>query len=283
MAAALIGVLDSPGAPCANCGAELTGPYCARCGQKALDGPPTVREFLHDAADDVFNVDGRLWRTLKLLFLRPGALTVEAFHGRRASYVRPLRLYLTCSVLAFSVMVLTGDVVELEERDRDEMQTGVSVRDDRGAAIGVSSDDMTPEQLREMQQQVNDSLPTFMFLMVPAFAAIVMLVMRRSGRTYPQHLYFALHLHAFIFGTTAVLLLLNPLGRTAEGISAISRVVLSLGYGVAALRTAYGLRWWGAVWRGGVILAAYFLWMAIAILAIAMVYLAWWSTRVSPA
>ena len=53
--------------------------------------PPLVREFLHDAAEEVFSVDGKLWRTLKLLFLQPGALTVELVNGRRASSVKPLR------------------------------------------------------------------------------------------------------------------------------------------------------------------------------------------------
>ena len=181
-------------------------------------------------------------------------------------------------------MALTSEGFRIEERDSSEMRNGVSVQQPgTRPAIGVTTDQMTDEQIREMQRQVTDGIPTFMFVMVPGFAAIVMLVMRGSGRTYPQHLYFALHLHAFVFAATALLLLLNPLGRTAEGISAISRIVLSIGYGVAALRTAYGLRWWGAMWRGGLILAAYLILFVAAILLVAAVFLGWWSTRVSSA
>jgi hypothetical protein len=79
---------ERPDPVCANCGAPLTGPFCSACGQKWHAGPPTVREFLHEAADDVFNIDGKLLRTLRLLFLKPGALTLESFNGRRAGYVR---------------------------------------------------------------------------------------------------------------------------------------------------------------------------------------------------
>ena len=37
-----------------------------------------------------------------------------------------------------------------------------------------------------------------MFVLVPLFAALVMLRRRSSGHTYPQHLYFALHVHAAV-------------------------------------------------------------------------------------
>ena len=97
----------------------------------------TVREFLHDAAEELFSVDGKLWRTLKLLFLRPGTLTVELVNGRRASYVKPLRLYLTCSMLAFGALALTSEGVQIGERDRAEMRDGVPVPRPGEPAIGV--------------------------------------------------------------------------------------------------------------------------------------------------
>jgi hypothetical protein len=36
-------------------------------------------------------------------------------------------------------------------------------------------------------------VPRAMFVLVPLFAGLVALMVRRSGRNYPQHLYFALH------------------------------------------------------------------------------------------
>jgi hypothetical protein len=120
-----------------------------------------------------------------------------------------------------ALAALTSEPVVINAREPAEMQNGISNRE---AQFGVTTDMMTEEQRREMGQQLVDGMPAFMFFMVPAFAGIVMLVMRGSGRTYPEHLYFALHLHAVIFAIAAVVLPLNLLGRTAEAVSALSRV-----------------------------------------------------------
>ena len=41
--------------------------------------------------------------------------------------------------------------------------------------------------------------PRAMFVLVPLFAGLVGLAARRSGRHYPEHLYFAMHVHAAWF------------------------------------------------------------------------------------
>jgi hypothetical protein len=42
-----------------------------------------------------------------------------------------------------------------------------------------------------------DTMPRMLFVLLPIFAGIVSLFYR--GRKYPEHLYFAIHLHAFVF------------------------------------------------------------------------------------
>jgi Protein of unknown function (DUF3667) len=49
---------------------------------------------LHDLPHEVFHVDGKVPRTLRLLFVRPGFLPSEFVAGRRTPYVPPLRLYI---------------------------------------------------------------------------------------------------------------------------------------------------------------------------------------------
>ena len=114
----------APSQTCRNCAAALTGPFCAECGQKAQAGPPTVREFLHDAVEEVFSVDGKFFRSVYLLFTRPGFLTRELFNGRRTRYVRPLRLYLICSVAMFGMMALTGERITLDRPEPPSTQYG---------------------------------------------------------------------------------------------------------------------------------------------------------------
>src|SRR5262245_26809083 len=100
-------------ADCANCGARLAGPYCATCGQKARPPNPTTRDFLSELAAELFNFDGKVFRSIWLLFARPGFLTREAFLDRRASYVSPIRLYLIFSVLFFASLVFAPSLLHV--------------------------------------------------------------------------------------------------------------------------------------------------------------------------
>ena len=86
---------------CANCGTGFVGHYCPHCGQEAQIRLPTVRKFVADLAEKYFALEGRLPLTLKMMFLRPGQMTVDYLEGRRQRYLSPLRLYLAASVLFF--------------------------------------------------------------------------------------------------------------------------------------------------------------------------------------
>ena len=108
-------VVDAPqlqsAAPlnCKNCAAPLGGHYCAHCGQEAQIETPTVGEFVREFLQDQVALEGKLLRTLKVLVAKPGQLTLDYIDGRRHRYIRPLRLYLTLSVVYFAVAGLSGN------------------------------------------------------------------------------------------------------------------------------------------------------------------------------
>jgi hypothetical protein len=124
---------------CANCGAELSGEYCAACGQRHEPHIHTVAHFAGEAFESISHADSRLWRTLWLLFARPGFLTKEFFAGRRAAYLPPFRLYLVLSVLFFLVTGLpSGEPSDL-----------ISVSRQARAAATPLAEQRAREQLRE--------------------------------------------------------------------------------------------------------------------------------------
>lgn len=97
---------------CANCHAELSGEYCASCGQRHEPHIHTVAHFAGEAFESISHADSRLWRTLWYLFARPGFLTREFFAGRRVAYLPPFRLYLVLSVIFFLLAGLSQDEPE---------------------------------------------------------------------------------------------------------------------------------------------------------------------------
>ncbi len=94
---------------CLNCRRPLAGPYCSACGQKA-HVHRSMRAFLQDFVQGLFNFEGKIWRTLPMLVWRPGVLTRRYIAGERARFVSPVALYLFTVFAMFAVLNLTGQL-----------------------------------------------------------------------------------------------------------------------------------------------------------------------------
>jgi hypothetical protein len=98
-------------AACANCGTALAGEYCHHCGQYAHNPLTSFRHAVEDVFESVWHLDGRIFRTLRELFL-PGRVARGYLAGHRVRYIPPLRLFVILSLLTFFVgkLVLHADV-----------------------------------------------------------------------------------------------------------------------------------------------------------------------------
>src|SRR5438094_5751722 len=86
---------------CENCGAQLQGHWCAKCGQPAIDYRRSFRHVVADLLNEFLNWDSKFFATIGLLVVRPWKLTNQFLAGHRVRYVHPLRLYLLASILFF--------------------------------------------------------------------------------------------------------------------------------------------------------------------------------------
>jgi Protein of unknown function (DUF3667) len=93
---------------CQNCGATLQGEYCHVCGQPSHISR-TLGDVWHDFLHGVLHFDNKAWKTLPLLLFRPGTLTRQYIHGRRARFIGPVALFLFTVFLMFFVFALLGD------------------------------------------------------------------------------------------------------------------------------------------------------------------------------
>jgi hypothetical protein len=81
----------------------LLGRFCVNCSQAADVHVPSTLELVHELLEGLTHSDSRLWRTLKLLWFKPGRLTQEFVAGRRVAYLPPFRLYLVLSIIFFLI------------------------------------------------------------------------------------------------------------------------------------------------------------------------------------
>jgi Protein of unknown function (DUF3667) len=111
---------------CENCGAPMAGPFCAQCGQAAVDYRRSFRHVIVDVLDSFLNWDSKFFATIGWLIARPWHLTNQFVAGRRVRYVHPLRLYLLVSILFFFVVnywakSIHADPSKLSAEDRAEI------------------------------------------------------------------------------------------------------------------------------------------------------------------
>jgi hypothetical protein len=240
---------------CPNCGAMLEGAFCAQCGQKVTPLNPSLHDFLHDLVHEFLHFDGKIFRSVRLLLTGPGFLSREHFEGRRARYVSPIRLYLIFSVVYFAVAAFAPSA---------------TFRVTITPSPGDSPEETARLEMRRQELQEKGSaaftkwVPRAMFVLVPVFAGLVALAGRKSGRNYPQHLYFAMHVHAawFFAGTVAAAAHIRILPVVTTVVPDLAGLYFVL-YLVLAFRRAYNLTAGGAILRSVAVGTAY----AIVVLA----------------
>ena len=116
-----------PYSHCKNCGTELQGVYCHNCGQYAKDLKQSFGSYIMEYLSNTYNLDGRIFQTIWLLFRKPGFLTKEFLQGKINSYVHPLKLNMflllvVMMVFAFSITSHVSDTQIASVEEYDEME-----------------------------------------------------------------------------------------------------------------------------------------------------------------
>jgi len=258
---------------CENCGAALTGRYCAACGQRREPPVHSLWHFLTVAFEDVTHADSRLWSTLAALAFRPGFLTHEFLNGRRARYLPPVRLYLVLSVLFFLCASLSRpQVLQLSTSDSGVPQAARLVPLERANDIPGSSarpgespaernarecaminfaGPLNPamrkaclrirsDNARSFVAAMRHNLPRTMFVFLPLLAGIMMLFYWRPRHYYVEHLLLLLHNHAFVFLVLPLAWGLDALLPFAAGWVDFAVFVYLVWYMYRSMRTVYG-------------------------------------------
>ena len=269
---------------CPNCEAEVSGHYCANCGQEAHLHRASTREFLHEFIGHYVALEGKLWASLKRLILRPGELTNEYIRGRRVRYVQPLRIYLTFSVIFFVLLKLTGGfdqrlaaeshqagdrpVVSLSSdaagdgNDIDVALKGWPTVQQKVQALQRLSNQ---EQLKLFMDGILKYAPYAIFCLMPVFALLLKILYLGSGRPFGEHMLFALHTNAFAFFIYSLILLIN-----VEPVGFVLWIWL-LAYLPWAMRRVYHASRFGTFWRWGLLMFFFTVAIALAVLGSAMI------------
>jgi hypothetical protein len=265
----------APPDPCPNCGAALAAEplprYCWHCGQATLLVEPPLRVSARE-------VLGRYGRTIAALLGHPGRLTREYIANRRGRYVAPLRLYLTASFLFFLIVKVLGVASSLHivvapmvdsrgntitaasnpveyEAEIAKMHACIdhpgscSWAQTLASRIGLQGDAQASHPQAVAQRMIGMA-PNAVFVLLPVFAALLMLAYRSRKLGYGTHLVFSLHMHSFWFLALLALWLLPGV------VAPIGTCVLAA-HSLWALHRVYGGRWRATLGRSALVALAY--------------------------
>ncbi|PYL50930.1 MAG: hypothetical protein DMF32_02720 [Verrucomicrobia bacterium] len=137
---------------CENCGAELQGHWCAKCGQPAIEYRRSFRHVVADLLNEFLNWDSKFFTTIALLILKPWRLTNEFLAGKRVRYVNPLRLYLLA--VNYGAKGIRIDPTKFPEEKRAKVAAAIA--DKRGEIEAeLRKDNLTPEQRQKVQKALD--------------------------------------------------------------------------------------------------------------------------------
>lgn len=120
---------EPPYTKCLNCGAELIGSYCHKCGQYASPPTPKMSGFVKEYLKNVFPIERQVIPTISNLIFHPGHLIKQFCAGRYVSYMHPLKLNLFILLVLltlFSVLGTDSKVQELDPTETDKEIFAVS-------------------------------------------------------------------------------------------------------------------------------------------------------------
>jgi hypothetical protein len=226
------------GTPCYNCATPLRGPWCYACGQLGEDFHRSAFHLIGEVFESFTHADGRIWRTLPHLIMRPAVLTRDYLAGKRAPQIPPLRLFLVVLLIVFVVGELastTGKVhfvdLKMDPKDKADLQ-GLKVEmykpwdawlSDWGRTHLMRAVEHPDRFVQAMGAWAHD----FAFLTLPISAMILsMLFVFRRRFVLFDHLVFSMHSLSFLGLLFIAMMVLRTAGIHAWQLAFIAPVHL---------------------------------------------------------
>lgn len=182
----------------------MGGRYCSHCGEQRLT--PELRSFKHLARDfmtELTSVDGRLWRTLRTLFMKPGRLDLDYHSGKRNVYLQPIPVFLLVNIFFVMFSPITDFYVSFYDQLHSQ---GYSPYIKPFVEQYIETSGVAAEAFRDAYNQLVVVLArSLIILQVPIFAVLAMLLCAHRERFSGDYFVFALNFHSWLLVWIVVL------------------------------------------------------------------------------
>lgn len=237
---------------CPSCGYIITENFCPSCGEKRLlERDFQLGRILEEAIGLVTNLDTKLFRTLRALFLEPGKLSADFVRGARMQYMKPFQLFIIANLLFFLFLSGTDifrtpsvwffsenyDGIKVLERVREIMET----RELSQTEVALIYDNKSTLLAKG-----------FVVVLLPFIALFSLLLHWRQKLAFGKHLIFSIHYFSFVLVTcvlwTEIIDLIVQEHNNLYYIIPIQGAITA--YLILAFKRFYQQSYWTAIWKG---------------------------------
>lgn len=214
---------------CPSCGAIIEVNFCSHCGEKKMDA--SLRSFKHiimDGAEDLTSINGKLWRSVGMLCLRPGSYDYNYHVGRRVKYYKPVSLFLIINIIFIIFSPLTDFYVNLD--DQLNLQPYSALINEpfleylNKAGITINDFNIKYDQAVKVLSR------SLIILEVPIFMIFVSFLFYKKDFFLSDHFIFALNTHAWLMVWSVVLINILKTVEMLLGVANISFVAFKFYY-----------------------------------------------------
>ncbi|MCA9731097.1 DUF3667 domain-containing protein [candidate division KSB1 bacterium] len=158
----------------------------------------SLKFFLGKLVSEMFGVEGRLPKTLKVLLFKPGELTKNYFREKSTDYIPPTTLYFTINLIFFLLLpFINNENVKFLSFSYSGFLMGNGFYAEQLQADQSASNLPVDEYRALFDSHITYNQPALIFTVIPFFALLLMLLEIRQKRYYLEHLVTSFHFMSF--------------------------------------------------------------------------------------
>lgn len=237
---------------CPSCNNDFTGNYCNQCSEKVLlEKDFSIVNLFGQAIGFLTNFDSKFYQTFKLLFTKPGELSLNNVNGIRVPYMKPFQIFIIANILFFIFLPGLDIFYVPSQWFFVENYAGVNVLDMLAAAVEKTN--YSKEKVTVLYDaSASTYAKALIFCLIPFVSVIFLILNPLKKIAFGKHVIFGMHYFSFFLMFAVVW---TGVGRFIVRtdnrwfyVGVISLV--SLVYMIFAIKKFYQAGWWSSFFKG---------------------------------
>ena len=188
--------MNEPSFSCQNCQNNYVGNFCNQCGEQRFDSEQRkIAVLFSNLIQSLFELDGKLLKSIRYFFTQPGFLAFEHWRGVRKPYMTPVAFFLIVNLLFFIFSPITDFAQPLETQSAQPYASLVQST----IVTELQDHSISIQQLAEKYDAVSEAIAKSIVILSVPFLVPFIWLMNPSKKFYLiDHSVSALYIYAFV-------------------------------------------------------------------------------------